>query len=523
MNTFSKILILLIIISSMFYLPIAQLSVKDAEQDLKFEKALQNAKDSLQMVYQEELNRKIDSLKNIYEKKQDQFLKEFNQRKEVNYQYIQSLQDSLTRLRDKIQRYKNRNSVRDSLFEGKYYKYIDKLLEYKDKKRTNILGLKIGGREINEYKIAELKNYLNRFYPEGKSAYIRFYLTQVYNNQREYEKVEYSFLKFLYFYAHTPAYNELKHSLLKLILNNGYFDDRSSDIVKIMDGINQDADFQTRFYKFALLLQDYQNKEVQKYFASEVNNFLIMFENTPKGAQLLFNLYQYYFNDNKIQYAFLTLDKIFRVFPASPESDTALFKKAEIRAEHFQEYNQALSDYNRFIEENPNSVMAVKAHYQIATIFDNYLERYDMAFNKYQKIARDHPQSEFAEKALDQAATIAEEKLSDRQKAIQLYKELINKHPDSNLGEQTRLKLARLYYKEKQYQDAIDQYLFLYRQAPMEEKSIDYILRAADIYENKLEDIDMTIETLRYITENFPNTDEADEARKRINNLSQKR
>ena len=55
----------------------------------------------------------------------------------------------------------------------------------------------------------------------------------------------------------------------------------------------------------------------------------------------------------------------------------------------------------------------------------------------------------------------------------------------------------------------------------MDAESIPYIKEAAKIYENQLGNIDMAIETWSQITENFPGTEEAQNARAKIEELSQ--
>jgi TolA-binding protein len=498
----------------------AQLTVKDTDQDATLGETIQNVRDSLQLIYQEELNRKVDSLKNLFQEKQDKLLGKLQERREVNYQYIKKLEDSLQIYKDRATKYQFRNSVRDSGFEAKYYKYIDELLEYKDKERKNILGVSIGGREINEFKIQVLNDYLEKYRPRGKSSYVQYYLTQVYMNQKNYAMAELSFLRYLYFYTDSPAYNDIKHSQLELILNTNYFKDRTSHLVKIMDNIDKDADFKDRYYNFIKELKAYPNQEINKYFIDEIHNYLSLFGDLRNSSRLLYTLYEYYLEQGKVQYAFLTLEKIIQLFPEYPESDLALFKQAEIRTDHFKEYNEALSDYNRYIEENPESRLAEKGYIQIARIFDNYLQKYDMAFNKYKQFADKYPDSEFTAEALKRAATILENRIKDKQEAINLYMQLAEKYKTSETGQKAREKAANLYYDEGQYRQAVDQFYTLYEQEPMNKESIDYLLRIADIYENKLNNVDKTIETLNHIIENFPGTQEAERARERIDNLS---
>ncbi|MCF7884980.1 MAG: tetratricopeptide repeat protein [Candidatus Marinimicrobia bacterium] len=499
-----------------------QITVTDTDQDLAIERKIQNIQDSLETIFQHNLANKLDSLKAIYQEKQTQMLDKFQERSKVNYEYTKNLEDSLNILKEKLAQYQHRNSIRDSTFEKRYYEYIDRLLEYKDKNRTDFLGLSFGGREINEYKINILKQYLNKYSPFGKSAYVRYYLTQVYNNQKEYAKAEYSFLKFLYLYTDSPAYNELKHSLLEIVLEQNYYQDRTGSLVKIMDNMNQEENFEQRYFNFINKLKDYPHDDVQKHFIPEVDNFIIRFGDTQNSATLLYSLYEYYMDNKKVQYAFLTLRKITGLLPNYHEADLALFQQAKIQAQEFKEYNEALSAYNRFIEENPGSKLADEAYFRIATIFEEYLQKYDMAFNKYQEFANKYPHSEYVMQALNRMATIAEEKLNEREVAIDLYLQIAQEHANSKAGHKSRVQAANLYYKDKQYTKAIDQFLILYRQAPLEKESIDYVLRAADIYENKLKDIDKTIDTLTYITENFPGTKAAEKAKTRIEKLSQR-
>ncbi|MCF7740655.1 MAG: tetratricopeptide repeat protein [Candidatus Marinimicrobia bacterium] len=519
-----KRLILFIVIITVVLAPLAvvgQLTVEKAEQENDRDVDWQNIKDSLQLVYQEKLNRKVDSLKQTYQKKQDQFLDQLEERRKVNYEYIQNLQDSLKFFKERLAKFQFRNSVRDSAYEARYFEYIERLLDYKDKKRRSILGVSIGGRAINEFKIEVLKNYLDLYSPRGKSEYVQYYLTQVYYNQKMYAKAEHSFLKYLYFYTDSPSYSDMKHEQLKLILENGYFKERSSHIVKIMDNIDEDLSFQNRYYNFIKEIRTYPNQDLNEYFLPEVENFLNLFPDSRNSARLLALLSEHYQKRGKVQYAFLTLEQIIHLFPQFPEAGQAMFKRAEIRAEEFEEYDQALSDYNRFIEENPESEMVPKAHFQIAMLLENYLEKYDMALEKYQEFAQNYPNSEFTARAMVRSAAIVEEKIKDKEEAVSIYLDIAEKYKGSPTGKKARTKAANLYYEIGQYKNSIDQFMQLYRSYPMEKESIEYLFKAADIYEKKLNDIDMAIETLTYITENFPASKQANEAQKRIDELSQ--
>ncbi|HMA62359.1 MAG TPA: tetratricopeptide repeat protein [bacterium] len=518
-----KRLILFIVIITVALAPLdvaGQLTVEKADQENDRNVNWQNIKDSLQLVYQEELNRKVDSLKQTYQEKQDQFLDQLEERRKVNFEYIQNLQDSLKLFKERVGKFQFRNSIRDSAYEARYFEYIERLLDYKDKERKSILGVSIGGKAINEFKIEVLTNYLNLYSPRGKSEYVQYYLTQVYYNQKMYAEAELSFLKYLYFYTDSPSYSDMKHEQLKLILGNSYFKERSSHIVKIMDNIDESLSFQDRYYNFINEIQTYPNQELVQYFQPEVDNYLNLFPQNRNSARLLASLSEHYQKQEKVQYAFLTLEKIIHLFPHFPEASQAMFKRARIRAEEFEEYDQALSDYNRFIEENPESKRVPDAHFQIAVLMENYMEKYDMALDKYQDFAEKYPDSEFTARAMERSAAIVEEKIKDKEKAVGIYLDIAEKFKGSQTGKKARTKAANLYYEIEQYENSIDQFMQLYRSYPMEKESIEYLFKAADIYEKKLKDIDRAIETLTYITENFPATKQANEAQKRIDDLS---
>jgi len=472
-------------------------------------------RDSLEIFYEEELNRKVDSVLNIYKRKSQNIINKIDSSGKIN---LDQLKQDITKLKAKLEQKNQGESQRKIKTEEKYYDYIDALLDYRDKEKKEILGITFGGRKINEFKIKILKNYLDRYFPEKKSAYVRHYLTQIYRNQKNYSQTELSFLKFVYLYADSPAYKKLKNNQLEIILNNSYFQERSSLIVTKVDSIDKNAPMEERYYQFLKLLSNYPSKRVKRNFEEEAYKYLTstFSEYAPKVNYLLA---QYYEDEKEIQYTYLTLKKILVCFPESQVAEKSLYKKAKILSEEFGEHQQAIEGFHAYIEKYPEGNHYKDSYFAIAEIYNKRLKEYELAVDEYKEFAKKFPDSEQSKLALKRTAQTLEDKIKDNRRAVRIYLKIANKYSSQELGKMARIKSGDLYYKEKLYQRAAEQYVKLYSLYPEDKSIVKYLSKAATIYEKKLSDIEKAIEILELIINNYPSSNESQEAQKKLEEL----
>ncbi len=95
---------------------------------------------------------------------------------------------------------------------------------------------------------------------------------------------------------------------------------------------------------------------------------------------------------NQDDQAILLLDSIALLFPNHPISDEILYKKAQIKLKNGA-FNEADTLLKLLISEYPNDILADKALFQLAGLYETHFNDKNKAMEYYQKIITDYPSS----------------------------------------------------------------------------------------------------------------------------------
>ena len=124
-----------------------------------------------------------------------------------------------------------------------------------------------------------------------------------------------------------------------------------------------------------------------------------------------------------------------------PGEEVPKFRFAFARIYEKEKYfPQALVTYQQIIEEHPESKWAPRAQWKIAEIIGYRLGNYDWAFKEYQRLIDNYPQSDRVAYALQGIAECYEYK-GDFKESLAKYQEIIERYPGSGAEYDAKLKV----------------------------------------------------------------------------------
>ena len=96
------------------------------------------------------------------------------------------------------------------------------------------------------------------------------------------------------------------------------------------------------------------------------------------------------------------------------------------------------------ITDSKDDLFAVKAQYQIADIYQNDIKDYTFAIKEFEKIIDNYPDSEFAKKSIFMLGYINSNYIESYDDAIKYYNMFLEKYPDDELVLSIRYELDLL-------------------------------------------------------------------------------
>lgn len=143
------------------------------------------------------------------------------------------------------------------------------------------------------------------------------------------------------------------------------------------------------------------------------------------------------------------------------------------------DYKVAAEEYERYLYQRPTSEKAPDARFQLANIYYFKLQRYDQARVNYQAFLEQHPSHASSQLARERLGEV----LGEMGRSYEAIAEYENLNPqDSSERRRIRLRIADLYFAQRNYSQAITEYEKVIEQAAYDELTEQALLREASIY-----------------------------------------
>jgi tetratricopeptide (TPR) repeat protein len=142
-------------------------------------------------------------------------------------------------------------------------------------------------------------------------------------------------------------------------------------------------------------------------------------------------------------------------------------------------YKTAAEEYERYLYQRPTGDKAPEARFQLANIYYFKLQRYDQARANYSAFIEQNPSNANAQLARERLAEVLAE-MGRSYEAIAEYENL--NPPDASERRRIRLRIADLYFAQRNYSQALTEYDKVIEKAPYDELSEQAYLREASVY-----------------------------------------
>jgi tetratricopeptide (TPR) repeat protein len=143
------------------------------------------------------------------------------------------------------------------------------------------------------------------------------------------------------------------------------------------------------------------------------------------------------------------------------------------------DYQTAAEEYERYLQVYPTGEQSVEARFQLANVYYLNLHKYEQARTHYKEFLNQTPGHANAPAARERLAEVLSE-LGRSYDAIAEYENL--NHQDEKGRRRIRLRIADLYYDQKNYSQALTEYMKVTDLAEYDELSEQAYLREASIY-----------------------------------------
>jgi TolA-binding protein len=473
-------------------------------------------KDSLQLTYEESFLEQQDSIANMYISQIADIINQCTNKRDSLERQIQALRDSLSII-----------SVLggigyDREFEAKYFDYGKTLKREEAKTKSGLLFLSSEIENIYSFQISELEQYIDRFFPEARCDFIQDFLTQLYIRKRDWKNAALSLIKCIYLYPESPLSEEIKTIRSGIFQTEKYYKNYSDYLTTVIATTPAYPKMDVRYFKFVELIKDFPDPDIRASFVKEARKFLEFYPLSGNAPKVCLWIAEDLLKNEKSQSAYITLHRLMIFYPDCIEMPAALYNSAKIQEKNFQEYQNAIDNYYRFIERFPDDTLAAYAHYRIAKLADSRLNNWEKATQEYQ-IAADLflpvQKTKMCIAALTRRAQILSEEMNLIQDAVSTYRSIDAHFPNTPDAHQALMAAGDLFNRYKQYESAAFQYINLYEKYPEAENVLDALGKAVKIYSGRINNQDKTIETLNIIINNYPGSKSEAWATKRLKKL----
>ncbi len=149
------------------------------------------------------------------------------------------------------------------------------------------------------------------------------------------------------------------------------------------------------------------------------------------------------------------------------------------KAWNAEDYETAAEEYEHYLQTYPTGDHSLDARFQLANIYYFHLKRYEQARTQYSEFINQSPAHPQVPAARERLAEVLSE-LGRSYEAIAEYENL--NLPDNDERRRIRLRIADLYYDQKNFSQALTEYEKVVNQADYDAMTEQALLREASIY-----------------------------------------
>lgn len=316
-------------------------------------------------------------------------------------------------------------------------RYLSEKMLYQTEKKVSVLVKQRSGKlEDKDYEtvIQWYRKVAETFPFELTSAQIRLTISNIYASQQKYDPALSELKAIIQNFSSQPSIAaNAQLAIARLFERQGKYQQALAEYEKIKDlypmtklGLEMPL-FLTQYYD----KKNDQDKESRAYRSAvrHYKRFIDDYANTSQESFFQDYLVRTYVQGNEIDKAVEVLDDISEKNPQTPAAVKAVSAKAEIYALKLKDIPRAISVYEEYVKQNPQSEYAKEMRYRVGDLYfvNNQITE---AYQAFSSLLKEYPQDKgIAVRSLfGLAACYMKQGLSD--KVLRVYEEVMKKYPD---------------------------------------------------------------------------------------------
>ena len=415
----------------------------------------------------------------------------------------------------------------DGTADGHYLVYLQTLVDYKAIGGRRV-GRLFGGGESDQmtlYKSDEFRYYLQWAELQGHTAEALNLLAGKYYAQKDKIRGALTYIKTIFLYSGSPAAQFAIERLTELKPKEREIEALFQTVAQKSESMSVGKEQVYRYFHFLGMIRQLEDRAALHYFLEQAIQYMSIYPDVFGADKLHTWIAETYHKLGEYNIELLALMKIRTLYPESEYIPQATYTLAEVTSNDLDQHELGAERYAYFLEEFPNHDLSPMAMMVQSALLDKKLKQPDRARELYRKLATTYSSDDLAPVALSRLAQLLEKKLKSPAEARLVYQELLSKYGDvASHGIVALNGLAKLSAKSKQYDAAVDYYQDIYKRYPTAKTEVIVgMLKAADIYEADLKNLDGAIRTLQVILDHYPNFEKIKTVQKRVSKLEKKR
>ncbi len=414
----------------------------------------------------------------------------------------------------------------DSTADARYLVHLQGMTDYTVKSRgLTRLFRGGGGEELTRYKLDEFRQYLRWSELQGHTPEALNLLADNYYAQDDKVRGALTYLKTVFLYSESEAGLHARGQLEERLGKDDEIGRLYYEVALNSDSMNVGDEYFYRYLHFLDYIRTLQHRDARRYFVAETQHFLALYPAVFQADQLHVWVAQNYHALGEFHTEILTYMKIRTLYPESEYLPQVTFALAEVTTSDLELHGLGAQRYAEFLEEFPDHKQAPAALMAQAQLYETRLKRLKLAGDLYRHLADTYGDDPLAPVALFSFAQLLRDKLASPAGALAVYEEILSTYgEDRSIGIPALEGLAAISKKTRQYDAAVAYYLDIFQRYPeANERAVAGILKAADIYQSDLKNLELTIHTLHIVLDNYPKYRGYKAVQKRVQKLQKKK
>jgi TolA-binding protein len=378
--------------------------------------------------------------------------------------------------------------------------------------------------DVMEYLIAECNQYLLSFWDSPNADEVVFMLGRMYEDESMYAHAFLSYLKIKFIHPNSDRRNDSVSNLNQIVHNKaeGLFSEKRKNIDELISQTLSFSDRNSAYYDYIKFIFELNIDDLNEILMQDINYYILIYTDKAKNVdQLYFWIGGLYKKSSDWHQSILAYEKIKYLTPESILIPQALFQIALLQYQETGQYNEAKETLVSLISAHPDLSVSGDAQFYLAELYQERLDNPDEAVANYRLLVESYPQNRFSVESLKRVAEIMQDK-ENYVEAIASYYQIFELYPKDTYTPEAILEIESLYRRRlENYEKAIETLKLYADQFPQREDAAERLYDAGEMYRDELNNKQAAIDTYTEVINKFPNSDYADNAKDKIQDLSE--